>query len=626
MSNNYDEYDDYYEEYDDQEDDSSIDAGSANDRDGLIADVRNDGTEAKDKGGDSGRTRKIIFGLLFVFVILPMLCVACPFLLGGGAIVAALLGGEGDVEISTILEDEPATATPIATLMATAAVIILPTETPSPTPTPTVAPASATFVSPANGARINLGESVELVVQLYDPNGITSVNIDGSRVSPQTFGGETAVEFRQRWAPENTGVQSLSVIMRNRLGESKTLEGINVIVVDESFAAQNAGTFNQLSNNVSALRGLPLLEAVSPNVLNREGLKNYLRNTAVYNRDDIAQDLLVLRAFDFVGTQTDSEIYDRTIEYLQDNVAGFYDPVAQILGLVSTDESVDLYEQYVFVHELMHALQDQHFGLDQLTSTTGLYDDQALALRAVVEGEAMLLQEKYLEQGYFNAQQQAEIFNLGQMRAGNRAGNGLPPILASVFWFPYEAGNLFVTQAYEAGGGWQGVNDVWANPPLSTEQIIHPERYAAGDVPQDVTLPELAGELGAGWQLVAQRTLGEFFLREYLAQQLDEGAVDTAVTGWGGDQYAVFANPNTNQLVLVFRTAWDTPEDSAEFGAAYEQYASRAFGSTVTEPAEGVRCHTAVVEVLCFTAVGDEWLIVRAPDENTAVALLNTAR
>ncbi len=235
MSDNFDDYGDYYEEYDDSYGAVAEPAAeNAWDEDDLIAGVREDGdgvANGQDDANGQPRSnrRKIIFGAIFVLVILPLFCFVCMFLFGGAAMVSALFSGEGLASLSE--EGEPE-ATPIATFVPTAAVIVAPTDTPEPTLIPTMAPPSATFLSPENNAQIVLGESIEIVVEVRDPNGITSLSIAGSGVSPKTFSGETEVTFRERWSPENPGQFTFDVILRNRASTALiTLDGITVTVV-----------------------------------------------------------------------------------------------------------------------------------------------------------------------------------------------------------------------------------------------------------------------------------------------------------------------------------------------------------------------------------------------------------
>ena len=127
-----------------------------------------------------------------------------------------------------------------------------------------------------------------------------------------------------------------------------------------------------------------------------------------------------------------------------------------------------------------------------------------------------------------------------------------PPVLISSLSFPYSSGYRFVETLYDAGG-FEAIDAAWADPPRSTEHILHPERYLAGDAPQIVTLPPLTDTLGVGWELLEDDILGEFFLREYLDQQLAAAVAERAAEGWGGDRYAVYWNEATGGLVMALR-------------------------------------------------------------------------
>jgi hypothetical protein len=142
----------------------------------------------------------------------------------------------------------------------------------------------------------------------------------------------------------------------------------------------------------------------------------------------------------------------------------------------------------------------------------------------------------------------------------------MPPVLRESLLFPYTAGLSFV-QTLQAGG-WQAVNDAFAKPPASTEQVLHPEKYVAGEAPVDVTLPaDLAARMGSGWKVGLEDTLGEFQLRVWLDQATagsDAPTATQAAEGWGGDRVALLDGPN-GAWAIALRTAWDTPTDAHEF-------------------------------------------------------------
>jgi hypothetical protein len=116
--------------------------------------------------------------------------------------------------------------------------------------------------------------------------------------------------------------------------------------------------------------------------------------------------------------------------------------------------------------------------------------------------------------------------------------------------------------------------------------------------------------------LVEEDVLGEFYLREYLAQQLENELVDQAATGWGGDRYAVYWNEASQAPVMVLKLLWDTPADAEEFAQYYPSYPGQLFGVDPL-PQENGMCWQGE-DVICLYAAGGESLVVRAPDLATA--------
>ncbi|HYL41018.1 MAG TPA: hypothetical protein VET90_06900, partial [Candidatus Binatus sp.] len=152
-----------------------------------------------------------------------------------------------------------------------------------------------------------------------------------------------------------------------------------------------------------------------------------------------------------------------------------------------------------------------------------------------------------------------------------------PAILRAESLFPYTQGYAWVGQLM-ASGGTAAVDAAFARPPDSSEQVLHPEKYAAHEEPVVVTIPGgTASALGTGWHATAQDTLGEFVLRTWLTTAgLAPADATTAAAGWGGDRIQLLSGPG-GATALAIVTVWDTPADATEFAAA----AGRAMASVV---------------------------------------------
>ncbi len=478
----------------------------------------------------------------------------------------------------------------------------------------------ARIVTPEDGATLPIGQPVDLVLVAADSAGLVSLvlEVDGKRYTEYPLGGETLYARTLTWdAPAEEGEHTFAVTTTNLNGVKSEPQEVAIQLQDTE--ARNAAIRAEVEANVIELRGLSLLSPITPTLLTRDELRDRLaaENAAEVTPDEARADTLELSAFDFI--EPDYDLYGALLGLRSEGVLGFYDPEAAEFVVVNDGALLDAPAQWTHAHEFVHALQDQHYDLDALTDDS--VDSEArAAVRALAEGEAELVQFLYLTQGdYFSEAEVNEI--LADMQQSDATlPEDVPPILLSNLAFPYDSGSRFVERLYRAGG-FEAIDAAWANPPRSTEQILHPDRYLAGDAPELVSLAPLTDTLGAGWQQVASDIMGEFFLREYLDQQLPATAAERAAMGWGGDRYAVYWNEATGGLVLALHLVWDTATDAAEFADAYADYPRGLLGVEPQAQPDGSTCWLRG-EAICFLqAEGESW-IVRAPDVDTAGAVL----
>ncbi len=179
---------------------------------------------------------------------------------------------------------------------------------------------------------------------------------------------------------------------------------------------------------------------------------------------------------------------------------------------------------------------------------------------------------------------------------------------------------------YEAGG-FEAIDQAWLELPQSTEQILHPEKYLAGEAPQVVELPPLDALLGEEWQLANMDVLGEFYLREYLSLQLDSQTAGQAAAGWGGDYYAVYYQEAEQAVVLALHIVWDTPAEQEEFTDIFEAFARQRMGQGADEATQlDGNCWSLPADTLCLFANEIGTFVVRAPTLELATAVFETVK
>lgn len=238
--------------------------------------------------------------------------------------------------------------------------------------------------------------------------------------------------------------------------------------------------------------------------------------------------------------------------------------------------------------------------------------DACLAWRAMIAGDSALLAEQWWRTfGGDRSIPPASPVDCGARPAGRSAAAGLAELLD----FPAEAGLAFVRTHY-LSGGWAAVDALYGSPPLSSEQILHPERYPK-DVPRSPDLDDLSPSLGAGWTTKDSGVLGEWRTVLALGTYLDPDEARKAAAGWGGDRYAVLAGPGPSSWVLLSR--WDTVRDAHEFFGAFRTYGEARFGAPRRTSTSLVwEIESAVVTLLVGN---DQTLWIQAPSLEAAEAL-----
>jgi hypothetical protein len=307
---------------------------------------------------------------------------------------------------------------------------------------------------------------------------------------------------------------------------------------------------------------------VVPQLLDDAGIKKYIADSFAHDNppDVLDANERTLKAFGLLPPA--ASLSDLYVKLLGSQVAGLYSPTDKKLYVVSRSGGLGAAQRTTFAHEFTHALQDQNFDLGSLKLDEIGHGDQSLGRLSLVEGDAVLSQSIWQLQNLTQA-------DLGQLLAEAASDPGTkilldaPPILRESLLFPYTSGLSFV-QGLQASGGWDAVNAAFRKPPASTEQILHPEKYASGEAPIEVVLPkDLVTRLGTGWKVTSQDTNGEFQFAVWLRTNgaIDAATAQAAAAGWGGDRMALVDGPSGSWAVIL-RTVWDTAADAAEFESA----------------------------------------------------------
>lgn len=376
-----------------------------------------------------------------------------------------------------------------------------------------------------------------------------------------------------------------------------------------------------ISEKVAQIRGLKLKSPLNKGVRNRQELRETLlaRVGEEYSDQDIAHEAMVLKQLHLLPQSLD---YKQTmIDLLTEQIAGFYDQKSKELYIMQG--LPEALQRPTMAHEIFHAVQDQHFDILAMQSMFKNKDngDFQLARSALLEGDATVLMLDFTlyEAGSLpqedaksiadNALLQTALSALGSagldpieslMNGGSEADaqsssamSRAPRIIREQLVFPYLAGTRFVLQARQ-DKTWDQFDKIYADAPVSTEQILHPDRYFAKDEPTLFELDPSTALKGA--TKIYDNVFGEYQLGLMLKIQLNDPLeqrppvthIDPseAAKGWGGDRMLAYKLPS-GQVVLVQISSWDTPKDATQYykaiQASIERRQQRADANALTK-------------------------------------------
>jgi hypothetical protein len=372
----------------------------------------------------------------------------------------------------------------------------------------------------------------------------------------------------------------------------------------------------EVLKETSEIRELPILRPVKSGAQSRTEIERMLIKNLNEQTSPAEMHASEVSFRKFGLAPSDFQYRPFIIKLLTEQVAGYYDPKGRQFHLADWLELEG--QKPVMAHELTHALQDQHFNLQRFEKWPHGDSDAELAVHALIEGDATLAMTLYMAKNPLVALAFSRSLTTG---VATEQFNQAPRAMRESLIFPYMQGMEWTTQLYRRGG-WALVSNAFTKLPLSTEQIIHPEKYFNYERPVKIALPDVTNLLNANnsavnsrqsavssqqsdgtagappapvrttrsrrglaakrklptahrplptpaWHSIDSDINGEWTYYLILDQFLNAPAESKrAAAGWAGDRYAIYEGPE-GQVFLAQVSAWDTEDDAREFFDAY---------------------------------------------------------
>jgi hypothetical protein len=410
-------------------------------------------------------------------------------------------------------------------------------------------------------------------------------------------------------------------------------ESLDVDNSDGLNEAELEAVVSRAMARVETVRQVEFERDVPVNVISREEFRNDRSSDrslpAAYRQRENG----LYEALFMVGEDTDAVAVGQ--QNSGATVGGFFDPNEDTITIISEDTESPKMNEITLAQELFHALQDNQFDTSEFAFAP---QERHNANDGVVEGDG-----NYVD--YLYEQRCESEWNCLQPEEESSAGSSDLNLGMYLLSFqPYSDGPAFVQDRYEAGG-WDAVNELYENPPASTEQVIHPEKYGS-DVPTDVTVEDKSD---ANWERVSVRgypseaSVGEAGIFSMLyyptiktesTQIIEEGYLTEgqsgpidpynynhpASAGWDGD--TMYSYTDGTERGYVWKTEWDSETDAEDFVDAYVDLLQYHGGSSVAGSDDRYRIESgSYADAFEVEQDGTTVTIVNAPttDELSAV-------
>lgn len=322
---------------------------------------------------------------------------------------------------------------------------------------------------------------------------------------------------------------------------------------------------------LSEITGMKIKHKVPADYISKPKLQQFIQQRVdeAVKPEDVRIESMALKMFGFLPP--DYDLKKVLVDLMTEQAAAFYDYDRKKLYITESDSSF-LEKRAALVHELAHALADQNFSLGKYLRKGTRSDDAATAREAVTEGQATWLMWAYVSKLGGGEAVVPDAVLESMTGAAAAAVSSQYPVFANAplymrqsLTFPYTAGLEF-QNALTKRLGKQGFSEVYRRPPVSTQQILHPQLYLDGQQPLRVTTPKPPKK---GYRQLTEGTVGELDFQILLEQYAGAETAGKIAPHWRGGEYAVYESKRGKKPLLTFAVEWDSPETAREFLAAY---------------------------------------------------------
>jgi hypothetical protein len=396
--------------------------------------------------------------------------------------------------------------------------------------------------------------------------------------------------------------------------------------------------------------GMPKRAAVKRRLVSKADVEKYAAGQMAKEEfaKRFAQQELSLKKLGFLPR--DFNLKEFLVKSTGQEIAAYYDDETKTISML--DWVPPDRQEPILAHELTHALQDQNYDLAKwmkagTKSAGSSTDDSALARKAVVEGQAMVVYVDYLLKPAGRSLEDTPglIYQMEEPAVkaviDSQLMHDAPMILREAGTFAYNAGLIFEGELLHKAGKNMAFAGAFARPPRNSHEVLQPQSYIQGEKLPAVGIPDMQEALSHQYDVYDSGGIGELDVRALLKQYGERKIADDVASAWQGGAYVTFrrkdkaaeAQAGTGDLALLYISRWKTPQAAERFAHFYAGAVAQRYHSATVQAVQacsGGNCPVSAAQItteegpVIVEHWGDNSVIVSESFDTATAARLRT--
>ncbi len=382
--------------------------------------------------------------------------------------------------------------------------------------------------------------------------------------------------------------------------------------------------------------GMPKHAAVQRRLVSKADVEKYAAGKMAKEEftKRFAQQELSMKKLGFLPR--DFNLKEFLVKSTGQEVAAYYDDetkTVSMLNWVPPDR-----QEPILAHELTHALQDQNYDLAKWmkagsnAASGSAAGDSAIARKAVVEGQAMVVYVDYLLKPVGRSLEDTPglLYQMEEPAVkaviDSQLMHDAPMILRESGTFAYNQGLIFEGELLHAGGRKMAFAGAFTRPPRNSHEVLQPDTYIQGEKLAPVRIPDMQAVLSNQYDVYDTGGIGELDVRALLKQYGERRIADDLAAGWQGGAFVAFrrkdkaaeVSASTGDLALLYISRWKTAQAAERFARFYAGAVSQRYHSATPQAVQacsGGSCPVSMAQIT--TEEGP--VIVEHWDDNSVI-------